>query len=90
MPLQLDSSKCGFGHFYYSMTPKIPEVLPIWDALGEKHKTFHQFGASVIRALNAGNYTDAQRIYGKAEQYSKQLIADLERILLLTETNLAQ
>lgn len=90
MPLQLDSSKCGFGHFYYSMTPKIPEVLPIWDALGEKHKTFHQFGASVIRALNARNYSDAEQIYRKAEQYSKQLIADLERILLLTETNLTQ
>ena len=23
-PLQLDATKCGFGHFYYSMTPKTP------------------------------------------------------------------
>lgn len=84
-PLQLDSSKCGFGHFYYSMTPKIPEVLPIWDALGHKHRRFHQFGASVIRALNCGNYSEAEQIYRKADNYSKELIADLEKILFLAE-----
>ncbi|MCM1084398.1 MAG: methyl-accepting chemotaxis protein [Clostridium sp.] len=85
IPLQLDSSKCGFGHFYYSMTPKIPEVLPIWDTLGEKHKRFHQFSASVIRALNSGNYSDAEQVYRKADKYSKELIADMEKILLLAE-----
>ena len=85
-PLQLDSSKCGFGHFYYSMTPKIPEVLPIWDTLGQKHRRFHQFGASVIRALNCGNYSEAEQIYRKADNYSKELIADLEKILLLAES----
>ncbi|MCM1287539.1 MAG: methyl-accepting chemotaxis protein [Clostridium sp.] len=86
IPLQLDSSKCGFGHFYYSMTPKIPEVLPIWDTLGEKHKRFHQFGASIIRALNSGNYSDAEQVYRKADKYSKELIADMEKILLLAES----
>lgn len=85
MPLQLNSSKCGFGHFYYSMTPKIPEVLPIWEALGAKHKRFHQFGASVIQALNAGNYSEAEQIYRKADNYSKGLIADMEKILRLAE-----
>lgn len=83
-PLQLDSSKCGFGHFYYAMIPPIPEVRPIWDALGEKHKKFHQFGASVINAINCGNYAEAERIYRDAEQYSKGLIADMQQILQLT------
>lgn len=83
IPLQLDSSKCGFGHFYYSMRPQIPEVLPIWDALGAKHQTFHQFGESVMRAIKAGNYGQAEQIYRKAEQYSKELIADLQQILRL-------
>lgn len=83
-PLQLDSSKCGFGHFYYAMIPPIPEVRPIWDALGEKHKKFHQFGASVINAINCGNYAEAERICQDAEQYSKGLIADMQQILQLT------
>ena len=34
MPIQLDSSKCGFGHFYYSITPNIPGVKKIWEELG--------------------------------------------------------
>lgn len=85
IPLQLNSSKCGFGHFYYSMTPKIPEVLPIWDSLGAKHKRFHQFGASVIHALNGGNYSEAEQIYRKADDYSKELIADMEKILMLAQ-----
>ena len=83
IPLQLDSSKCGFGHFYYAMTPQIPEVLPIWDALGAKHQKFHQFGASVMHAINCENYGEAERIYQKAEQYSKELIADMQQILRL-------
>lgn len=83
MPLQLDSSKCGFGHFYYSMTPQIPGVLPIWEALGAKHQKFHQFGSSVMHAINCGNYTEAEQIYRKAEQYSEELIADMQQILRL-------
>ncbi|MCM1327190.1 MAG: methyl-accepting chemotaxis protein [Bacteroidales bacterium] len=82
-PLQLDSSKCGFGHFYYAMIPPIPAVRPIWDGLGAKHKKFHQFGASVMNAINCGNYAEAERIYAEAEQYSKGLIADMQQILQL-------
>lgn len=82
-PLQLDSSKCGFGHFYYAMTPKIPEMLPIWNGLGAKHKRFHKFGADVINALNSSDYFRAEQLYRDAEHYSKELIADLEKLLEL-------
>ena len=85
MPLQLDSSKCGFGHFYYSMTPDIPDVLPIWEGLGNKHRKFHTYGMAVINALNSGNYAEAERIYWEAENYSKELISDMEKILQLTK-----
>lgn len=81
LPLQLDSSKCGFGHFYYAMTPDIPETKSLWEALGEKHKRFHQFGAQVIQALTDENYEKARLIYNEAEEYSKGLIADLELLL---------
>ncbi len=56
LPLQLNSSKCGFGHFYYALTPQIPEILPIWNALGEKHRKFHQYGADVIQAIKNEQY----------------------------------
>lgn len=86
VPLQLDSSKCGFGHFYYAMTPNIPQVRQIWDGLGKKHERFHKFGGEAIQALKAGNYNDAESIYNQAEIYSRELIADLEKIRQLEES----
>lgn len=80
-PLQLDSSRCGFGHFYYSMKPRIPTILPVWDALEMKHRKFHRYGASVIQALNDGSYAEAEQLYREAAEYSKELIADLQQIL---------
>ncbi len=81
MPLQLDSTKCGFGHFYYSVKPRIPTILPVWEALEMKHRKFHQYGATIIEALNNGSHAEARQIYREAEEYSKGLIADLEQIL---------
>ena len=83
LPLQLNSTKCGFGHFYYALTPQIPQVLPIWNALGEKHQRFHQYGADVIQALQRQQYGMAERICSDAENYSKELIADMEEMLRL-------
>ena len=81
MPLQLNASKCGFGHFYYSVKPRIPVIMPVWEALEMKHRKFHQYGATIIEALNSGSYAEAEQIYKEAEEYSKELIADLTQIL---------
>lgn len=83
LPLQINSSKCGFGHFYYSLTPQIPEVLPIWNALGEKHKRFHQYGSDVIQAIKNEQYSLAEQLCNEAQQYSTGLIADMEKMLQL-------
>lgn len=83
MPLQLNATKCGFGHFYYAIQPKNEKVIPIWNAMDQKHKKFHAYGADVIKALNEKNYTEAERIYKEAENYSKKLIADLNTMKAL-------
>lgn len=85
VPLQLDSSKCGFGHFYHALIPNIPEIRPIWDALGKKHDRFHKFGAEAIEAIKHGNYQEAEKVYNKAELYSRELISDLEKMRQITE-----
>lgn len=87
IPLQLNSSKCGFGHFYYAMTPSNPEILPIWKGLEEKHRKFHRYGADAISALNSRDYARADQICREAENYSKELIADLNNILKIAEEN---
>ncbi len=86
IPLQLDSSKCGFGHFYYAMTPRIPGVRPIWDALGEKHRKFHRYGAEVMNALGSHDYSGAERVYREAENYSRELISDMQRMVQIAQS----
>lgn len=85
LPLQLNSSKCGFGHFYYALTPRNPEILSIWNALGIKHKRFHQYGADVIQALKNQQYGLADQLCTEAQQYSTGLIADMEKMLQLSK-----
>lgn len=51
----------------------------------KKHERFHQFGGEAIEALKAGSYTEAESVYNQAELYSRELIADLEKIRRLEE-----
>lgn len=83
LPLQLNAAKCGFGHFYYAITPQIPEIQSTWDALEAKHKKFHGYGSQAIDALHQKDYIQAEQIYREAENYSRELISDLEKILSL-------
>lgn len=78
LPLQLDAAKCGFGHFYYSMTPKTPEIREIWVGVAEKHKKFHEFGKAVMQAIMKEDFITAEKKYREAEDYSKVLLNDLE------------
>lgn len=80
VPMQFDAAKCGFGHFYYSMTPKTPEIRTIWVALEGKHKKFHEFGKAVRGAVMDGNYALASQKYREAENYSKELINDFKEM----------
>lgn len=78
LPLQVDDTKCGFGHFYCAMNPQYPEIKETWKALGPKHKKFHNYGSQIIRALFDEDYNKADSLYREAVSYSSELIRDLE------------
>lgn len=80
LPLQLDDKKCGFGHFYYAVTPQYPEIEEKWRGLGAKHKKFHNFGSQIVNALFAQDADTANQIYQEAEQFSESFIQELEEI----------
>ena len=78
--MQFDAKKCGFGHFYYSMTPKTPEIREIWINLEEKHKKFHSYGTDVKQCILNQDYSGAEKYYTEAEQYSKELLGDFHKM----------
>lgn len=80
IPMQFDSSKCGFGHFYYSMVPKTPEIRAIWTQVEGKHKKFHEYGNEVKKMIMDEDYEAAKQKYSEAANYSKELMADFEEM----------
>ena len=70
VPLQFDAAKCGFGHFYYSMTPKTPEIKAVWTTVEGMHKKFHEYGKHVKDAIEKGDTATAEKYYRDAENTS--------------------
>ena len=57
----------------------------IWAELGPKHEKFHGYGSQVIQALFQEDYQKAEQLYQEAKDYSRGLIADMEKILQIAE-----
>lgn len=79
-PLQTDDTKCAFGHFYYSVSPKNPAIKEVWDKIGPKHRTFHGYAVTVMKAVRDGRDKEAEAEYAKAKKLSEELIGDFKKI----------
>lgn len=80
-PLQTDDRKCGFGHFYYAVTPKNPQLQQIWNKLGEQHKTFHGYATKVMDAIAREDMETAKIEYRNAETLSQELLAQFAALI---------
>lgn len=81
VPLQTDDTKCSFGHFYYSVLPKNPQICAVWDGVGGKHRTFHQGAEKVMSAIESGNVKAAEQEYERVKALSVELIGDFNKLL---------
>ncbi len=85
VPLQTNEKKCGFGHFYYSVKPKNPQIIERWNDIESKHTQLHKYGSKVIEALNSGELNKAKEEYLEAETISEELVNEFEKLLSVTE-----
>jgi methyl-accepting chemotaxis protein len=58
---ELNPSKCPFGEWYYSYKAP-PELEGVFKSLEEPHKKLHLLGANVVKAIEGGNYAEAERL----------------------------
>lgn len=84
-PLQTDSHKCGFGHFYYAIKPQNKEIAEIWKKLEQKHKNYHEFGITIINLIKENNIKMAKDKYEQSKKLSEDLISDFKEIIKITE-----
>lgn len=84
-PLQTNDHRCAFGHFYYAVKPKNPEILTIWQGIRDQHKQFHANGDKAIAALKGGNTDMARNFLKQSEEISKKLLGDFEELVRVAQ-----
>ncbi|PHV70810.1 chemotaxis protein [Sporanaerobium hydrogeniformans] len=80
VPLQTNSNKCEFGHFYQVLAIEHPMISKEWKEIGSVHKAFHDLGDKVITAIKDGNSQAAQKLHEEAEGLSKEMLGKLKYI----------
>ncbi len=79
-PLQTNSTKCAFGHFYHTITVGHPSIKEDWEAIEEVHNQFHVCGHKVIDSIKNSQMSEALNYYAEAEKLSKQIFELLDKI----------
>lgn len=86
-PIQTNSKKCVFGHFYHSINITHPDVVTEWTAIDKVHHELHSIGIKMIDAVNANNQAKAKNLYLQAEKLSKEIFAHIDNTIKSIETN---
>ncbi len=79
-PLQTNSKRCAFGHFYHAIQINHPAISKEWEQIDEIHHKFHNMGDKVIDAVKNNDKATAQRLYNETEALSKQMLGLLEKV----------
>lgn len=83
-PIQVNSKKCVFGHYYYALALKHPGLSEAWNQIGTLHNTFHTLGKTVLERLDQDR-ASRQALYEEAEEVSKQLMDTIDKVIRLIE-----
>ncbi len=79
-PLQTNSTKCAFGHFYHTISVDHPSIREDWNAIEEVHEKFHVCGHKVIDAIKNSKTSEVQLHFAEAEALSRKIFELLDRI----------
>lgn len=80
-PIQTNSKRCAFGHFYHSLNIKHPEIADEWTAIDKVHHDLHSIGIEVINAINKKDSEQAKALYLHAEKFSQQVFLHIDNIV---------
>lgn len=86
-PIQTNSKKCAFGHFYHSININHPDVAKEWTAIDKVHHELHSMGIDVVDAVNMKDKAKANNLYLQAEKLSKEIFELIENTIKAIEKN---
>ncbi|WP_369017927.1 methyl-accepting chemotaxis protein [Thermatribacter velox] len=79
-PLQVNSRKCAFGHFYYSVPLNRDAIVEEWREIETVHNRLHRLGEEVIEAIKRGDKISAESLYKETFDCSKELLKHLQAV----------
>lgn len=84
-PIQTDSKRCAFGHFYHAITMDNPDVKKEWASIDEIHDQFHKIGDKVVEAVRISDKIAATNYLQDAERLSKQIFEKIDNTIRIIE-----
>lgn len=84
-PIQINGSKCAFGHFYNSISISHPSIEPHWKAIDSVHNELHSYGHKVLDAVKQNDAAKAQEYLHKAEELSGSVLSCLDKVIFEVE-----
>lgn len=92
-PIQIDSKRCKFGHFYNTFEMKNPDIKKDWDSIEQIHLKLHDKAKNIAQAIENRNTLDLIVTFEKVQKESDQMEDVLEKIIkkiqLMTKENRA-
>jgi methyl-accepting chemotaxis protein len=77
-PIQTNSKRCAFGHFYHGIRISDADISKDWLAIDEIHHNLHSMGIKVIEAVKGQNPAQANQLYLQAEAMSKSIFGYID------------
>lgn len=84
-PIQTNSKRCAFGHFYHAITIDQPDVQKEWNSIDAVHNQLHSMGEKVLDAVQKNDRTEAQSLFQQADHLSKQIFARIDNTIRVIE-----
>jgi len=86
-PIQTNSKRCAFGHFYHSLNITHPDLVKEWEAIDGVHRELHNTGELIVDAVRGKNQAEAQKLYRQAQKLSEEIFSHLDNTIKAIEKN---
>lgn len=86
-PLQTNSKRCAFGHFYHSIQVTHRDLAEEWQAIDRVHHELHTMGTAVLEAVEANDPARARELYLQAKQLSERIFGHIDNVIRAIEKN---
>jgi len=87
IPLQVDSNRCAFGHFYNALIIKDSALSELWKSIDKYHKNLHNAGQQALLAIKNDKIDEAKKQYQIAKENSKKVFEIIDIIIMILEAD---